>query len=231
MKETICWTCKFCTGTTLPNPNYKNNNNENKFFLCPWVTQYKPVPGWSAAETKLKVAPKQTIDSYLVHECPYYIADLKAKIAAMTTKQIAARLEVSSVFVEKHLKLSRQILYIYTNQYNKKAKIFFAETGRKGLPAKTRYEMKRDIVIDMLISAEEELEDAAEEMNDSSDDIRYNITLKQIIPSCQGMLRQLKRNYKIRKDAAAARAEAKAKAEAETGTKTAAETGVNAAAS
>ena len=116
MKETICWTCKFCTGATLPNPNYKNNNNENKFFICPWVTQYKPVLGWSATETKLKVAPKQTIDSYLVHECPYYVADLEAKIAAMTTKQIAARLEVSSAFVEKHLKLSRQILYIYTNK-------------------------------------------------------------------------------------------------------------------
>lgn len=212
MKETICWTCKFCTGATLPNPNPKD---KNKFFLCPWVTQYKPVPGWSATETKLKVAPKKTIDSYLVHECPYYIADLKAKIAAMTTKQIAARLEISSAFVEKHLKLSHQILYIYTNQYNKKAKTLFAETGKKSLSAKTRYEMKRDIIIDMLISAQEELEDAAGEMNDSSDDIRYNITLKQIILGCQGILRQLKRNYKIRKNAAAARAEAKAKTEAE----------------
>ena len=231
MKETICWTCKFCTRVTLPNPNYKNNNNENKFFICPWVTQYKPVPGWSATETKLKVAPKQTIDSYLVHECPYYVADLEAKIAAMTPKEIAAKLEVSSAFVEKHLKLSRQILYIYTNQYNKKAKTFFAETGKKGLSAKTRYEMKRDIVIDMLISAQEELEDSVGEANDSSDDVRYNITLKQIVPSCQGMLRQLKRNYKARKNAAAARAEAKAevkikvKTEVETGTKTTAEAG------
>lgn len=217
MKETICWTCKFCTGATLQNPNPKDNN---KFFTCPWATQYQPVPGWSATQTKLKVAPTQTVDSYCVHECPYYAPDLEAKIAAMTTKQIAAKLEISSAFVEKHLKLSRRVLYIYTNQYNKKAKAFFAETGKKGLPAKTRYEMKRDIVIDMWVNAKDELEDAAQEANDSSDDIRYNTALKQIIPGCQGMLRQFKRNYKIRKKAAIARAEAEAKME----TKTAAET-------
>lgn len=213
MKETICWTCKFCTGATLRNPNQKD---KNKFFTCPWATQHQPVPGWSATETKLKVAPKQIIDSYFVHECPYYVPDLEAKIAAMTTKQIAARLEISSAFVEKHLKLSRQVLYIYTKQYNKKAKAFFAETGKKSLPAKTRYEMKRDIVIDMLISAKDELEETAGEANDSSDDMRYNTALKQIVPGCQGMLRQLKRNYiKICKNAIA-RAEARAKTEAET---------------
>lgn len=210
MKETICWTCKFCTGVTLPNPNHKDNNDKNKFFICPWVTQYQPVPGWTATATKLKVDPKQTVDSYCVHECPYYVADLEAKIAAMTPKEIAIRLEISSAFVEKHLKLSRQILYIYTNQYNKKMKARFVKAKEKKLSAKERYEMKKMIILETLINAQEELEDAAERQGDSSDDVRYNITLRQIIPSCQGMLRQLKRNYKARKNAAAARAEAKA---------------------
>lgn len=231
MKETICWTCKFCTGATLPNPNYKSNNNENKFFICPWVTRHKPVSGWSVTETKLKVTPKQTVDSYCVHECPYYIADLEAKITAMTPKEIAIRLEISSAFVEKHLKLSRQILYIYINQYNKEIKTRLAKTEGGNLSVKEKYEMKKRIILETLISAQEELEDSVGEANDSSDDVRYNITLKQIIPSCQGMLRQLKRNYKARKNAAAARAEAKAKAEAETGIKTTAEAEVNAAAS
>lgn len=195
MKETLCWTCEFCTGVTRPNPN---PNDTNKFFVCPWASRCQPVPGWKAKKTELKVVPNHTTTSYLVESCPYYVADLEAKIAAMDYEQIARRLETSISFVRRHLKLSRQVLYIYTNKYNKMAKIHFHKTGEKYLPAKDRYDLKKDIIKDILLLAQEEI---AELTGDSSDDIKYNRALKQIIPDCQEMLKQVDRWYKMYKAA------------------------------
>ena len=147
-------------------------------------------------KTDLKIAPKQTITSYIVESCPYYVPDLEAQIAAMSHEEIAKRLEISNRFVRSHQKLSRQVLYVYTKQYVKESRKQYAKTGVKKLDAATRYEMKKHIVEQILLSTQEELLDEAEAKAESSDDMRYNREMNQIEPDCQEMLRKLEWAYK-----------------------------------
>ena len=208
-RDTICWNCKHCTGATSPNPLYKQEPTAPKFFTCPWATEGKPVPGWTAEKTDLKVSPEVTTESYLVEACPYFEPDLGAKIAAMSNEEIAKRLEVSTRFVSKHLKLTRQVLYTYVKRYNSKVHEYKERTGEKILPMEMRYEMKTGIVQDILETAEDEIREYEEELvagtgDSSSDDVKYVRSLKQMIPDCKEMLTQMKNSYKRRVKAAAA---------------------------
>lgn len=61
-EPTLCWTCR-----------------RTSYGLCPWFTDFTPVPGWTAEETKIQVTRKtgycKVIDSYNVQSCPMYEAE------------------------------------------------------------------------------------------------------------------------------------------------------------
>lgn len=191
--ETLCWTCKFCTGATKPHPRVTKNNG---LFQCPWASRLEPVEGWTAAQKTLKVSPEETTTTYFVEGCPYYIADLEAQIEALTPKEIANKLEISSTFVSQHLKISKQVLYTYTKLYNNMLSDFKKKNPEaKQLPIKARYNLKKEIINDILQVAIEELQFEQED-NDSSDEEKYNTSIKQQIPDCQEMLRSIEYHYK-----------------------------------
>ena len=218
-KETLCWTCKFCTGCTRPNPRAAGASPdttmgvttvdhtaavatattpvaEPKFFTCPWAHDGKPVPGWTATKTDLKISPDNITTSYMVEKCPYYIPDLEAQILSLDMSELAKRLELSEAFVRKHIKLSRQILYTYTIRYPKEVKIKKGRTGKDHLSMQARYKLRRSIVKEILACAQDEV---TETTGDSSDEIRYKIALNQTISGCMSMLKQLERTYKQHK--------------------------------
>lgn len=64
-KQTICWDCK----NAVPDPR--------KGIGCSWSRRLKPVTGWTATETELKLYDDITIKSYIVHKCPHYIEEVK----------------------------------------------------------------------------------------------------------------------------------------------------------
>lgn len=221
-KETLCWTCKFCTGCTRPNPRAAGASpdiamggvttdnhtaaaattaatTESKFFTCPWAHDGKPVPGWTATKTDLKVSPDNITTSYMVEKCPYYIPDLEAQILSLSMNELAKHLELSEAFVRKHIKLSRQILYTYTIRYPKEVKIRRGRTGKDHLSTQARYKLRKSIVREILLCAQDEV---TETTGDSSDEIRYKIALNQTISGCLSMLKQLERTYKRCREAA-----------------------------
>ena len=128
---------------------------------------------------------------------------------AMDASELALRLEISTGFVKEHLKLSRQVMYVYTKRYNKLAKQHAARTGEDKLPLADRYKLKREIINDMLESTRDELDDilnASEDGTttavttaDSSDDRRYNRELEQTARDCVELLRTLEWHYKSKK--------------------------------
>ena len=65
MKETICWDCKRATG------------------YCAWSKSFKAVKGWKAVPTKIQrvTPPYDTIDSYLVLECPLFEPDARRHVS------------------------------------------------------------------------------------------------------------------------------------------------------
>ena len=56
-KETLCWECKKATG------------GED----CPWANEFKPVEGWTAIPTLVKVQVGQKEQSYIVSKCPLFV--------------------------------------------------------------------------------------------------------------------------------------------------------------
>lgn len=53
-KETICWSCDNACGS------------------CPWSSDFKPIPGWSATPTHIADTQSQVFNSYIVTKCPSY---------------------------------------------------------------------------------------------------------------------------------------------------------------
>lgn len=203
--DTLCWTCKFCTGATLPNPRAEGYNAANTtgeqpkeppYFTCPWAHNHKPVAGWTATKTDLKISPKLTTTSYIVEKCPYYKADLEAQINALTADQISKRLEVSVTFVKEHRKISKQLLYTYTKEYNHLVKQHYASTGEKVLPAKVRYKLKMSIAEDMLLYAKEILKEYEEMIDSSEEEQEHAIQTKQEIKGCMAFIKNITFHYK-----------------------------------
>lgn len=61
-KETLCWTCKKAVGG------------------CSWSRSFRPVEGWTAKKTLIRLSPCQkedVIESYQVIACPEYEKDDK----------------------------------------------------------------------------------------------------------------------------------------------------------
>lgn len=42
---------------------------------CSWSRAFKPVKGWEATPSRLKIGNGKTVDSYIVHKCPEYVSD------------------------------------------------------------------------------------------------------------------------------------------------------------
>lgn len=62
-KESLCLFCKnACTGE------------------CSWARSFKPVKGWSAVPTKVKISKGVYDDSFLVESCPKYIQDDRKEV-------------------------------------------------------------------------------------------------------------------------------------------------------
>lgn len=60
---TLCWSCERAIGG------------------CSWskAKNPQPVKGWKAEPTKIRVSFGESIDSYLVGECPLYVPDKRKK--------------------------------------------------------------------------------------------------------------------------------------------------------
>lgn len=64
-KDTLCWECRKATA------------GED----CPWANEFKPVKGWKATPTIVKVTSHtdkraaQLQDSFIVHKCPLFASD------------------------------------------------------------------------------------------------------------------------------------------------------------
>lgn len=56
VSNTLCWDCKKATGGAD----------------CPWANEFKPVEGWDATPTKMKMNGTRSVDSYDVHKCPLF---------------------------------------------------------------------------------------------------------------------------------------------------------------
>ena len=202
--ETLCWTCRCATGTTIP---HHLSTSPNGLFRCPWAADYKPVPDWEAEPKKLKIKPDETIDSYMVLRCPFYLPDLEAKINALSTKEIARRLEISTSFVNDHKKICKQVLYTYTKQYHRYVEadkkyaaqlttVLGTYTKPQKPDATQRYKMKRDIVKELLIFSQGSLRDLETSDDSSQDGYDYAIQLRQSIKDCEDLLKNLEFHYK-----------------------------------
>lgn len=79
-QDTICWNCRYATGTQLPKTlvlTSKKTGAKRQFPGCPWATESVAVPGWKAEKTDIKnpEAFGGNQESYVVHECPLFVDD------------------------------------------------------------------------------------------------------------------------------------------------------------
>ena len=56
----LCWTCV----NSVP--------DEMRGIGCPWSKCGKPVKGWKATPTTIKLDPGRVMESYDIRECPLY---------------------------------------------------------------------------------------------------------------------------------------------------------------
>lgn len=56
-KPTLCWDCAKATGG------------------CSWCDEFKPVKGWTAKKTEIKVQSGNNLKSYVVIDCPLFERD------------------------------------------------------------------------------------------------------------------------------------------------------------
>lgn len=90
--NTLCWICK------------KSCGGENG---CSWFNGFKPVPGWKAIETKLKVNPfRPLIKSYKVICCPQFEKD--NFVVKKTQRQQAKGLGISVRTLQRRIKKERR---------------------------------------------------------------------------------------------------------------------------
>lgn len=57
VKDTLCRECRKATGGEY----------------CPWVNKFKPVDGWTATPTIVKMGADRTAKSFEVHKCPLFV--------------------------------------------------------------------------------------------------------------------------------------------------------------
>lgn len=59
--QTICWEC----ANAVPDKQGRHG--------CSWSCERKPVQGWTAKRSRVKLWPGQYINSYCVRECPEFV--------------------------------------------------------------------------------------------------------------------------------------------------------------
>ena len=78
--DTLCWNCRYATGTKLPKPlalTSRKTGKKHVFHGCPWATKSIAVPGWEAEKTVVynQEVHGGPLPSYLVKTCPHYEYD------------------------------------------------------------------------------------------------------------------------------------------------------------
>ena len=184
-----CWTCQFATGCTKP---HKKSPNDNGLYTCPWATQHKPVPGWTAKSTQLKVSPTIITPSYDIMECPYYTPDLSGIIEAMPLSKVAKLLRLTENFVKRRITASRYVLYQYAKAFDKlKEEKRDKITGATNKPTpQETYALKIRILKDTIEMINWELSESEEGTEDCIKDER------RMLKGCQDILRTYELQYK-----------------------------------
>ncbi len=59
-QDTLCWHCA------------------KAIKKCPWSKNFKPVKGWDAIPTKIRIGYNEDVDSFFVRDCPLFEADSKS---------------------------------------------------------------------------------------------------------------------------------------------------------
>ena len=168
--ETLCWTCRYSTGTPIPTFD-ADASKTPKTPNCPWACESRPVPEWSAT-------PRT--DTYQIHDCPYYKPDLWTEIDGLQGAVIAQilKLLVKQVLRRGMLQLCKTILYRLIKKLSKKtnpdADITLSDITRDGeidlhlLPA-YKDETLRSTEIDIITEMIENNEDEASDYEQSAD--------------------------------------------------------------
>ena len=168
--ETLCWTCRYSTGTPIPTFD-ADASKTPKTSNCPWACESRPVPEWSAT-------PRT--DTYQIHDCPYYKPDLWTEIDRLQGAVIAQILKILAKQVLRRgmLQLCKTILYRLIKKLSKKtnpdADITLSDITRDGeidlhlLPA-YKDETLRSTEIDIITEMMENNEDEASDYEQSAD--------------------------------------------------------------
>lgn len=108
--DTLCWSCRYATGNPI---DHKTHNDSEAPIRCPWVSEGKKIPEWSATAHTETGADGEPMTTYAVHKCPYYEPDLWAKTDALSPTVIAQILGVLVELVGRRLflKLCKKVVY------------------------------------------------------------------------------------------------------------------------
>ena len=193
-RETLCWTCKHCTGSCLPETD--KNTNTKALYQCPWVRDYTPVEGWTATRTELKVAPDQKTESYFIHSCPHYKMDLEGQIDVLSAEDLSKAIGFGNRYAAGHMEFCKKVLYTLISQKSRRL------NGRP-YTKKTRYQMVKDIIGEILVYDLDEItdiENTAKEIGDNldlspSDANKYLVELRAEVKHCEAGLSDLKYHY------------------------------------
>ena len=195
--NSICWNCVHATGAAAPIPQ---PDGTTKIFRCPWVSEYKPVPGWTAKKTIIRESTVEDITSYHITACPYFAEDLGAKIKKMSYKQIAQQLGMHISVGRDNQIAIRHIYYTFIKRYTQYLKdnniSIKACGGQKKFTEeqeKIQDKMKLEVAIDQLeclksVLEQDRLEKESDEFTcescliapptDSSDDYKLSPLLQ-----------------------------------------------------
>lgn len=124
-QETLCWTCRHSTCSAdpkfLPFSKTLPGGRVSKQTICPWASNYTPIPNWTAVQTNiLNQKQSQITTSYHITKCPYYSPDAEGIVAQMTKDELKELLYLPVTYIRRHLNLTKQIAIKYIKELNKR---------------------------------------------------------------------------------------------------------------
>lgn len=143
--DTLCYTCEHCTCTDSPDfeplsqtlPDGRVSHQR----VCPWASEYKPVPGWTAERHDIKTTQDIYEESYFVTACPYYKPDLEGQIAALSREKMRKLICLPYRFIDTHKKLSIRIGV----EYVKAIKRLHTETAKE-LTREDKFKLREAVI-------------------------------------------------------------------------------------
>lgn len=124
-QETLCWTCRHSTCSAdpkfLPLSKTLPSGRVSKQTICPWASNYTPIPNWTAVQTNiLNQKQSQITTSYNITKCPYYSPDTEGIVAQMTEDELKKLLYLPVTYIRRHSNLTKQIAIKYIKELNKR---------------------------------------------------------------------------------------------------------------